>query len=78
MCPCDDDRDAREDDCDSDLYISDQFSRKQLRKAMILVLRRQNPSTNALDGLYFLCLDCMLEVHWVEGRAVSLPRRACV
>ena len=26
VCPCDDDRDAKEDDCDSDVLTSDQFS----------------------------------------------------
>ena len=52
VCPCDDDRDAKEDDCDSEVSMSDQFSRKQLRNATIVVLRRQKPSTNALDGLY--------------------------
>ena len=62
MCPaCDDERDAKEDDCDSDVSKSDQFSRKQLRNATILVLRRQKPSTNALDGLYLPCVDRMLE-----------------
>ena len=39
VCPCDDDRDAKEDDCE-DVSTSDQFSRKQLRNATILVLRR--------------------------------------
>ena len=38
VCLCDDDRDAKEDDCD------------ELRNAMILVLRRQKPLTKALDG----------------------------
>ena len=51
MCPCDDDRDAKEGDCDSDVLTSDYFSWKQLQKAMILVLRRQKPSINALGGL---------------------------
>ena len=36
--PCDDDRDAKEDDCDDVFVKSYQFSRKQLRYAMILVL----------------------------------------
>ena len=66
VCPWDDDRDAKEDDW------SDQFSRNQLRNAMILVLRRQKPSTNALDGLYLPCVDHMLEACWVERCAVSL------
>ena len=58
--------------------VSYQFSRKQLRNATILVLRRQKLSTNALDGLYLPCEDCMLEARWVEGCAVSLSRRTCV
>ena len=62
MCPCDDDRDAKEDDCDG-ILTSDQFSRQRLRNAMILVLRRQKPSTNALDGMYLLCVDCMLDAR---------------
>ena len=74
VCPCDDDMDAKEDDCDSDVSISDQFSWKQLRNATILVLRRQKPSTNALDGLYLPCVDCMLEARWVEGCAESLRK----
>ena len=78
VCPCDDDRDAKEDDCDSDVSTSDQFSWKHLRTATILVLIRQKPSTNAQDGLYLPCVDCMLEACWVEGCAVSLPKRACV
>ena len=78
VCPCDDDRDAKEDDCNSDVSTSDQFSRKQLRNAMILVLRRQKPSTNALDGLYLSCVDHMLEARCVEGCAVSLLRRTGV
>ena len=55
VCPCDNDRDAKDNDCDSDVLTSDQFSRKLLWNATILVLRRQKPSTNALDGLYLLC-----------------------
>ena len=70
-----DERGAKEDDCDD---TSDQFSRKQLRNEAILVLRRQKPLTNAPDGLYFPRVDSMLEAHWVEGCAVSLPRRTCV
>ena len=30
VCPCDGDRDVKEDDCNSDGSTSDQFSRKQL------------------------------------------------
>ena len=67
VCPWYDERDAHENDWSD---VSNQFSRKQLRNAMILVLRRQKPSTNALDGL-----DCMLEARWVEGCVVSLLRR---
>ena len=52
MCLCDDDRDAKEDDCDDAFVTSVQLSRKQLRNATILVLRRQKPSINVLDGLY--------------------------
>ena len=48
VCPCDDDRDAKEDDCDSDVSTSDQFSWKHLRTATILVLIRQKPSTNVM------------------------------
>ena len=48
--------DAKEDNCDSDMSTSDQFSWTQLRTSMILVLRRQTPSTNALDGLYSSCV----------------------
>ena len=69
VCPCDDDRDAKEDDYD-DVSMSDQFNMKQLRNATIIVLRRQKPLGNALDGLlYFPCVDCMLEARWVEGCA---------
>ena len=71
MCPCDDDRDAKEDDCD-DVTMSDQFSRKQLRNATILVLRRQTSSTNILDGLNLLCVDHMLEARWVEGCGIHV------
>ena len=78
MCACDDDRDAKEDDCDSDVSTSDQFSWKQLRKATVLVLRWQKPSTNAMNGLYLLCVNRMLEARWVEGCAESLPRHICV
>ena len=70
--------DAKEDDRDPDVFMSDQFSRKELRNATILVLRRQKPSTNALDGLYLPCVDRMLEARWVEGCDESLPRRTCV
>ena len=66
VCPCDDDRDAKEDNCESGVSTSDQFSRKQLRNASILVLRRQKLSTNALDGLYLTCVDRMLEACWDE------------
>ena len=65
VCPCDDDRDAKEDDCKG-VSLSHQFSRKQLRNATI-VLRRQKPLTNALDGLYVPRVVCMLEARWVEG-----------
>ena len=75
VCPWDDERDAKENDWSD---ASDQFSRKQLRNATILVLRRQKPSTNALDGLYLLCVDRMLEACWVEGCAVSLSRHTFV
>ncbi len=77
MCPCDDDRDAKEGDCE-DVTMSDQFSWKQLRNATILVLRRQKPSTNALDGLYLPFVDRMLKARWVEGCDESVPRRSCV
>ena len=77
MCPCDDDRDAKEYGCE-DVSTSNQFSWKQLRKEMILVLRRQKPSTNALDGLHLLCVDRMLEDRRVEGCDVSLLRGTCV
>ena len=66
VCPCDDDRDAKEDDSDGVSVMSDKFSRKQLRNATKLVLRRQKPSTNALDGLYLPCVDRMLDDRWVE------------
>ena len=77
VCPCGNDRDAKEDDCD-DISTSDQFGWNQLRNAAILVLRIQKPSTNALDGLYFPWVDRMLEACRVEGCAESMPRRACV
>ena len=67
MCPCDNDRIAKEDDCDSDVLTSDQFSWKQLQNATVVVLRRQKPLTNALDGLYLPCMDRMLDARWVEG-----------
>ena len=73
-CPCDNDRNAKIDNCASDVSMSDQFSRKQLQNATIVVLRRQKPSTNALDRLYLPCADCMLEARWVEGCAGSLLR----
>ena len=76
--PCDNDRDAKEDDCDDVFITSDQFSQKQLRNATILVLRRQKPSTNALDGLYLSYVNRMLEACWVESCAESSPRRKCV
>ena len=75
VCPWNDERDAKENDWSDE---SDQYSQKQLRNAMILVLRRQKPPTNALDGLYLPCVDSMLEAHWVEGCAVSLSRHTCV
>ena len=79
MCPCNDNRDAKkEGDCNDMFVASDQYSRKELRNATILVLRRQKPSTNALNGLYLLCMDCMLDACLVEGCAESLPRRTCV
>ena len=59
-------------------HMLDQFTQKPLRIAMILVLRRQKPLTNALDGLYLPYVDCMLEARWVEGSAVSLSRGTCV
>ena len=74
VCPYDDGR----DDCDSDVSTSDQFSWNQLRNAMIVVLRRQKPSTNALDGFYLPCVDRMLEACWVEGCDESLPRHTGV
>ena len=77
VCPCDDDRVAKEGDCE-DVSTSDQFSWKQLRNAMIEVLRRQKPSTNALDGLYLPFVDLMLESRWVEGCDESVPGRSCV
>ena len=40
VCPFDDDMDAKKDDWSD---APDQFSRKQLRNATILVLRRQKP-----------------------------------
>ena len=78
VCPCDDNRDAKEDDSDSDVSMSDQISSKQLQNATIVVLRRQKPSTNALDGLYLPCVDHMLEARWVEACDESLPRLTCV
>ena len=47
--------DAKEDDCEG-VSTSDQFSSKQLRNATKVVLRRQKPLTNALDGLYLPCV----------------------
>ena len=77
VCQCDDDRDAKEDDYDA-VSMSDHFNRKQLRNATILVLRRQKPSTNVLDGLQLPLVDHMLEACWVEGCGESLPRHKCV
>ena len=76
MCPCDDDRDAKKEDCE-DVPTPDQVSKKQLRNAAILVLRRQKPPTNALYGLYLPWMDHMLEARWVEGCGESLLRHAC-
>ena len=78
MCPCDDDRDAKEDDCNSDVSMSDQFRWKKLRNAMIFVPRRQKPLTNAMDGLYLLYVDRMLEDCWVKGCDESLLWCTCV
>ena len=79
VCLCDDNRDAKEDDCDdSDVLTSEQFSWKQLRNATIVVPRRQKPLTNALNGLYLPCVDRMLEARWFEGCDESLPRRTGV
>ena len=76
VCPFGDDRDAKENDWD-DVSMSDKFSRKQLWNVAIVVLRRQKPSTNALDGLYLPCVDSMLEACWVEGCDESLSRHIC-
>ena len=43
----------------------------------MIVLRRQKPLTNALEGLYLPCVDHMLEDYWVEGCDESLPRCTC-
>ena len=51
VCPYDDDRDTKDDDW-SNVCKSEQFSWKQFWNATIVVLRRQKPSTNALDGSY--------------------------
>ena len=64
VCPWNDERDAKENNLSDG---SDQFSQKQLWNAMILVLWRQKPLTNAQDGLYLPCVDRMLEACWVEG-----------
>ena len=70
QCPCDDNRDEKEDDCAHDMvFTSDQLSWKQWRKAAILALKRQKLLTNVLDGLYLPCADRMLQVCWVEGLA---------
>ena len=74
MFSWDDERDAKEDDRSD---AANQFSRKQLRNATILVPRKGMLLTNALDGLYFPCVDHMLETGWVEGCAVSLSRHTC-
>ena len=76
MCPCDDDRDAKEDDCEN-VSTSDQFIWKQLHNATIVVLRRQKLLTNALDWLYLPCAERMLEARWVEGCDESLLRCTC-
>ena len=47
---------------------------KRLRNATIVVLRRQKPLTNALDGLYMPCVDRMLEARCLEGCDESLLR----
>ena len=69
VCPCDGDRDAKEDDCDG-VSTSDQFSWKQLQNATILV---QKPSTNVLDELYLPCVGRMLEARWVRKSRRGLP-----
>ena len=58
--------------------MSDQFSWKELRNATVEVLRIQKPSINALDGLYLLFVDRMLEAPWVEGCDESVLGRPCV
>ena len=40
-CPCDDDRDTKEDDRDIVFLMSDQFSGKQLRNATICAEKRE-------------------------------------
>ena len=77
VCPCGNDRDAKEGDCE-DVSTSDQFNWKQLWNAAIEVLRRQKPSTNALDGLYLKFVDHMLEAWWVDCCDESVPGRSCV
>ena len=77
VCPCDDDRDAKEDDRDDVFVASEQFSRKQLRNATTLVLRRQKPSIN-MPWMDCICRVRIVETRWVEGCAEeSLPRRTC-
>ena len=68
---------GKEGDCE-DVSTSDQFSWKQLRNATIEVLRRQKPSTNALDGLYLPFVDRLLEARRIEGCDESVPGRSCV
>ena len=74
----DDERDAKENHWSDASDASEKFRQKQLRNATIVVLRRQMPLTNALDGFYLPCVDCMLEACWVEGCVVSLSRHTCV
>ena len=59
-------------------FTSDQFSWKQWRKATILALRRKKLLTNALDGLYLLCADCMSPQHDKYNPSMALVNGFCL
>ena len=52
------------------------FSGKQLPAVMCLELRKQKPLSNALNGLYLLCEEHILQTQWKEGHVDPLSRQA--
>ena len=52
------------------------FSGKQLTSVMWLELRKQKPLSDALDGLYLLCKEHMLQTQRDRGHAGTLWKQA--